>query len=61
MFRLTCSNKLSSTKTKTGLKVKAKIDRRVYPKGRKISEEEIADINLVKHKFYGEWNYTIRA
>ena len=52
---------ISSTKTKTGLKVKAKIDRRVYPRGRKISEEEIADINLVKHKFYGEWNYIIRA
>lgn len=50
---------ISSTKTKTGLKVKAKIDRRAYPKGRKVSEEEIADINLVKHNFHGEWNYTI--
>jgi hypothetical protein len=52
---------ISSTKTKTGLKVKAKIDRRTYPKGRKVSKEEIANINLVKHKFHGEWNYTIRA
>jgi hypothetical protein len=46
---------------KTGLKVKTKIYRRVYHKGRQVSEEEIADISLVKHKFYGEWNYTIRA
>ncbi|HDH05344.1 MAG TPA: ISAzo13 family transposase, partial [Nitrospirae bacterium] len=48
-----------ATKTKTGLKVKAKIDKRKYPTGIKVSDQEMEKINIVKHKFHGDWNYKI--
>lgn len=49
-----------STKTRTGLTVKARLDKRKYKKGIEVSDNEMADINLVKHSFHGEWNYTIK-
>lgn len=52
-------NLIGATKTKTGLKVKAKIDKRKYPTGIKISDQELEKINIVKHNFHGDWNYTI--
>jgi hypothetical protein len=35
------------------------LDRRKYPTGRKVTDEEIKRVNLKKSKFHGEWNYTI--
>lgn len=52
-------NLIGATKTKTGLKVKAKIDKRKYPTGVKVSDQEMEKINIAKHKFHGDWNYTI--
>jgi len=52
-------NLIEGTKTKKGLKIKAKIDRRVYELGKKISEKEIEKINLLGHKINPQWNYTI--
>lgn len=52
-------NLIGATKTKTGLKVKAKIDKRKYPTGIKVSDQEMEKINIVKHKFHGDWNYKI--
>lgn len=52
-------NLIGATKTKTGLKVKAKIDKRKYPTGIKVSDQELEKINIVKHNFHGDWNYTI--
>ena len=49
-----------STKTRTGLTVKARLDKRKYKKGIEVSDNEMADINLAKHSFHGEWNYTIK-
>lgn len=49
-----------STKTRTGLTVKARLDKRKYKKGIEVSDNEMADINLTKHSFHGEWNYTIK-
>jgi hypothetical protein len=37
-----------------------KLDRRSYPVGRKVSDQEIATLNLTPHSFHGEWNYLIR-
>jgi len=51
---------IASTTTEKGLKVKAKLDNTQYIKGRKISDEQLGKINLVKNDFHGEWNYTIR-
>ena len=50
---------IGATKTRTGLKVKAKIDSRAYPLGVYVSEEEMSMLQLAPHKFHGEWNYTI--
>lgn len=52
-------NLIGATKTKTGLRVKARIDKRKYQTGIKVSDQEMGNINITKHKFHGEWNYTI--
>ena len=43
-----------------GLTVRCELDERDYPKGRKVSNAEMATINLFPDPFHGEWNYTIR-
>ena len=52
-------NLISATTTKAGLLVKSRIDERTYAKGRRISDKELAQVNLQPHAFHGEWNYTI--
>jgi hypothetical protein len=56
----TVVNLISRTTTTTGLKVSCRLDRRRYPVGRIISDEEWGKINLFRDKFHGDWNYTIR-
>jgi hypothetical protein len=51
---------ISRTTTAKGLKVTCRLDRRKYPLGRKVSEEEMKHVNMERHKFHGDWNYTIR-
>jgi transposase len=50
---------IGATMTKTGLKVKAKLDKRKYPLKVKVSDEDMASLNIKPDKFHGEWNYTI--
>ena len=50
---------ISATKTKTGLKVRSVVDERIYPKGRRVSDTQLAQVNLEPLEFHGEWNYTI--
>lgn len=50
---------IGNTTTANGLKIKAKLDEREYQKGIKISEEQLATINLKRDEFHGEWNYKI--
>ncbi|MEX6431071.1 ISAzo13-like element transposase-related protein, partial [Ferrimicrobium acidiphilum] len=52
-------NLIANTKTKSGLTVKAELDSSSYPTGIKVSDEEFYSINLVRHSFHGEWNYSI--
>jgi hypothetical protein len=35
-------------------------DSHPYPTGRKVSDEELAALNLVRDDFHGDWNYTIK-
>ena len=51
---------IGAVKTKTGLQVKSQLDLNKYEKGKKVSDEEMDSINIQKHEFHGEWNYTIR-
>jgi hypothetical protein len=51
---------ISRTATAKGLKVTCRLDRREYPTGRKVTDEEMQRVNLERHTFHGEWNYIIR-
>jgi hypothetical protein len=51
---------ISHTTTKEGLEVTALKDSNVYPTGIKVSDEELAVLNLSRDSFHGEWNYTIK-
>jgi hypothetical protein len=55
----TIVNLISRTTTAKGLQVTCRLDRRKYPTGRKVTEEEIKRVNLKQNRFHGEWNYTI--
>jgi DDE family transposase len=51
---------ISATTTKTGLTVRCEIDHNLYPKGVTVSDAEMARLNIIRHDFHGEWNYTIK-
>ena len=50
---------VAATTTAKGLSVSCRLDRRAYPAGRKISDDEMATLNITPLRFHGEWNYTI--
>jgi hypothetical protein len=52
-------NLIAATTTTTGLTVQSRIDERIYPKGRRVSDQQLALVNIAPHAFHGEWNYTI--
>ena len=52
-------NLIEGTKNKKGLKIKAKIDRRIYELGKKVSEKEMEKVNILEHKINSKWNYTL--
>ena len=53
-------NLIGSTTTESGLKVYTKLDAGTYQKGRKVTTQEIDDVNIQPARFHGEWNYVIR-
>ena len=50
---------IAATTTDAGLKVRAELDENKYPKGVKVSDAQLAAVNLSPHAFHGDWNYTI--
>ena len=50
---------IAGTTTDTGLTVRAELDARKYPTGVEVSDEEFSAINIKRHAFRGDWNYTI--
>jgi hypothetical protein len=50
---------IAATTTDAGLKVRAELDEKKYPKGVKVSDDQLAAVNLSCHAFHGDWNYTI--
>jgi len=50
---------IAATTTQTGLTVRAELDKNIYPKGVKTSDAQLAAINLTRHAFHGDWNYTV--
>ena len=50
---------IAATTTTTGLTVRAELDKNKYPKSVKISDAQLAAINLTRHDFHGDWNHTL--
>jgi len=50
---------IASTTTTAGLTVRCELDTRDYPKGIKVSDEEMATLNITGDTFHPEWNYRI--
>lgn len=50
---------IAATTTTAGLQVRAQLDPTLYPAGTKVSDEEVAAVNILRASFHGEWNYTI--
>jgi len=56
----TIVNLIARTTTAKGLTVTCRLDRRKYPTGRKVSDDEMKSVNLERNKFHGDWNYVIK-
>ncbi len=50
---------INATKTEKGLTVKCVLDNKIYKTKEVVRDEIYSNINIRKHKFHGEWNYTI--
>jgi len=50
---------IGATKTNAGLEVHAWLDEKTYAKGRKVTDEEFAEVSITRNKFHGDWNYEI--
>ena len=50
---------IASTKTRKGLTVRSRVDERHYAKGRRISDKQLAEVNLIPNEFHGDWNYRV--
>ena len=50
---------IASTRTRTGLTVRCALDERSYAAGRRVSDDQLADVHLIPDTFHGEWNYSI--
>lgn len=51
---------IAATRSSTGLTVQAALDTSTYPKGIKITNKQMKALNLERHVFHGDWNYTLR-
>lgn len=59
LSRAVIVNFIGNTNTTTGLHIKAALDTNVYDLGLKVTDEQLAAIRIKRHKFHGEWHYTI--
>jgi hypothetical protein len=51
---------IANTTTRTGLVVKAALDTNYYETAIKVSDTELAKLKMTRHRFHGDWNYTIK-
>jgi hypothetical protein len=50
---------IANTTTERGLKIRARLDRRSYPKGIVVTDEQLATLRIKRATFHGDWNYVI--
>jgi hypothetical protein len=56
----TIINLIGNTTNRGGLVVRARLDRRRYPTGRKVSAKEFRALTIERDDFHGDWNYVIK-
>ena len=56
----TVVNLIANTRTTTGLTVRCELDPNLYPTKMKLTNQQKESIPITRHKFHGDWNYTIR-
>ena len=52
-------NLIAATTTSTGLKLYARLDDQTYERGIDVTDEQLAAVNITRHAFHGDWNYTV--
>jgi hypothetical protein len=57
----TIVNLIAAMTTAKGLKTTCRLDRRKYPIGREVTNEQMKQANLGRNKFHDGWNYLIKA
>lgn len=50
---------IRTTKTETGLRVRARLIKKTYPKGEQVSDQEMEALALNRHETCSDWNYTL--
>jgi hypothetical protein len=50
---------ISNTSTSKGLKIVCAEDKNKYELGIKASDKELAELNITRDAFHGDWNYII--
>ena len=58
--RLAVVELIAATTTKTGLTVQRELDENSYAKGIKVTDAEMATLNIETDPWHPEWNYTIK-
>ncbi len=53
-------NLIGATKTTSGLRVKARLDKRRYPLGVEVTDDELKAVKMLRHQFHDDWNYSIQ-
>src|SRR5271154_5715029 len=52
---------IQATTTRTGLRVRAKLDPRAYIVKKEVTPEQLKRVCIRRAAFRGEWNYTVRS
>jgi hypothetical protein len=50
---------IATARTRTGLRVRAKLDTHIYPTGQNPADWQVAALPLTRDDFHGDWNYTL--
>jgi len=51
---------IANTTNRGGLVVRARLDRRKYPTGKKVTTKQLRALNIERDDFHGDWNYVLR-
>jgi hypothetical protein len=50
---------IGATRSRSGLRIRSELDRGRYPNGVTVTDAQLATVRLERHRFHGDWNYTI--